>query len=159
MGGRARSICGAAVILILLALVAAGCGGSSGSSTSGSSRSGSSTSASSLSCTQENTPANPVVVLPICPRPPRSAIPVARAKLRKTIAEVHDPYLPAAVIRRLELLVDVMYQAGRCGEHEIEECDYERWNRAAAKIWRQVGLAGFGEEVRGLRRVLIEEGF
>src|SRR6201999_695350 len=114
---------------------------------------------SSMSCTQENTPAHPVVVLPICPRPPRSAIPVARAKLRKTIAEVHDPYLPAAVIRRLQLLVDVMYQAGRCGEHEIEECDYERWNRQAAKIWRQVVIAGFGEEVRGLRRVLIEEGF
>ncbi len=146
---------GAAVVtLILLVLAVAGCGGSSGSSTSGSS-----TSASSLSCTQEDTPTNPVVVLPICPRPPRSSIPIARAKLRKTIAEVHDPYLPAAVIRRLELLVDVMYQAGRCGEHEIEECDYERWNRAAATIWRQVVIDGFGEEVRGLRRVLIEEGF
>ncbi len=151
--GRARSICAAAATLILLALLA-GCGGSSGSSTSHSS-----TSASSMSCTQKNTPAHPVIVLPICPRPPRSAIPIARAKLRKTIAEVHDPYLPAAVIRRLELLVDVMYQAGRCGEHEIEECDYERWNRQAAKIWRQVVIAGFGEEVRGLRRVLIEEGF
>jgi Protein of unknown function (DUF4232) len=134
----------------MAALVIAGCGGSSDSS---------STTTSSMSCTRENTPTHPVIVLPICPRPPRSEIPIARAKLRKTIAEVHDPYLPAAVIRRLELLVDVMYQAGRCGEHEIEECDYERWNRQAAKIWRQVVIAGFGEEVRGLRRVLIEEGF
>lgn len=140
--------------MAMVALVVAGCGGSSSSSTPASS-----TSASSRSCTRKNTPAHPVIVLPICPRPPRSAIPIARAKLRKTIAEVHDPYLPAAVIRRLELLVDVMYQAGRCGEHEIQECDYERWNRAATKIWRQVVLAGFGEEVRGLRRVLIEEGF
>src|ERR1700721_3088112 len=138
----------AVALVAMAALVIAGCGGSSGSS---------STTTSSMSCTRENTPAHPVIVLPICPRPPRSAIPIARAKLRKTIAEVHDPYLPAAVIRRLELLVDVMYQAGRCGEHEIEECDYERWNRQAAKIWRQVVLAGFGEEVRGLRRVLIEE--
>jgi hypothetical protein len=100
-----------------------------------------------------------VTVLPICPRPPRSAIPIARARLRKTLAEDPNRFFPAAVIRRLELLVDVMYQAGRCGEHEIEECDYERWNRAAAKLWRQVVLDGFGEEVRGLRRVLIEEGF
>jgi hypothetical protein len=33
-----------------------------------------------------NTPAHPVVVLPICPRPSRSAIPIARAKLRQTLA-------------------------------------------------------------------------
>jgi hypothetical protein len=144
-----RRLAAIAAVTILVLLAVAGCGGSSGSSTS----------ASSTSCTQENTPAHPVVVLPICPRPPRSAIPIARAKLRKTLAEDPNPYVPAAVIRRLELLVDVMYQAGRCGEHEIEECDYERWNRAAAKIWRQVVLDGFGEEVRGLRRVLIEEGF
>jgi hypothetical protein len=52
-----------------------------------------------------------------------------------------------------------MYQAGRCGEHEIEECDYERWNQLAAKIWRQVIADGYEEEVRGLRRVMIEEGF
>src|ERR1700759_3879931 len=118
-----RSSAGLVVALGVTLALLAGCGGSSGSSTS----------ASSLSCTQENTPTNPVVVLPICPRPPRSAIPIARAKLRKTIAEVHDPDLPAAVIRRLELLVDVMYQAGRCGEHEINECDYERWNRQGGK--------------------------
>lgn len=142
--------------MAMVAMVAAGCGGSSGSSTS---VSGSSTSASSMSCTRENTPAHPVIVLPICPRPPRTAIPIARAKLRKTLAEGTDPDSPAAVIRRLELLVDVMYQAGRCGEHEIEECDYERWNRLAAKIWRQVIADGYEEEVRGLRRVMIEEGF
>jgi hypothetical protein len=135
--------------MAMVALVAAGCGGSSGSSSS----------ASSMSCTRENTPAHPVIVLPICPRPPRSAIPIARARLRKTLAEPTDPDLPAVVIRRLELLVDVMYQAGRCGEHEIQECDYERWDRLAAKIFRQVVSHGYEEEVRGLRRVMIEEGF
>jgi Protein of unknown function (DUF4232) len=139
--------------MVVVALLVAGCGGSSGSS------SDSSTTAASLPCAQNNTPAHPVVVLPICPRPPRSAIPIARARLRKTLAEVKDPDLPAVVIRRLELLVDVMYQAGRCGEHEIEECNYERWNHQVAKIWKQAIVAGYFEEIVGLRRVLIEEGF
>ncbi len=142
-----------AAVIAVSVIVGAGCGGSSGSS------SGISTSASSLTCTQKNTPEHPVIVLPICPRPPRSAIPVARKKLRALIAEPTDPDSPADVIRRLELLVDVMYQAGRCGEHEIQECNYERWNHQVAKIWKQVVLAGYGEEVLGLRRFLIEEGF
>jgi hypothetical protein len=94
----------------------------------------------------------------IHPRPPRSAIPIARAKLRKTLAEPTSPASPAAVIRRLELLIDVMYQAGRCGEYE-ETCNYERWEKLATRIWKQVVFWGFGEEVPGLRRTLIEEGF
>jgi hypothetical protein len=134
----------ALVTLVVAALAAvAGCGGSSDMSTGN---------------TDPGTGELLGVPFPIHPRPPRSAIPIARAKLRKTLAEPTSPASPAAVIRRLELLIDVMYQAGRCGEYE-ETCDYERWEKLATRIWKQVVYWGFGEEVPGLRRTLIEEGF
>jgi hypothetical protein len=133
-------------ILIGLLLVLGGCGGSSEHSTPS---------------TMVSTPDHPVIILPIRPRPPRSAIPAARAKLRKTLAEPTSPASPAAVIRRLELLTDVLYQSGRCGEHE-ETCDYERWEKLAEKIGKQVIFWGFGDgesSVPALRRQLIEEAF
>jgi hypothetical protein len=143
MGKKHASV---VALAALIALILGGCGGSSDHSTPS---------------TMVSTPDHPVIVLPIRPRPPRSAIPIAREKLRETLAEPTSPASPAAVIRRLELLTDVLYQAGRCGEHE-ETCDYERWEKLAAKIGRQVIFWGFGtgeSEVPALRRTLIEEGF
>lgn len=71
------------------------------------------------------------------------------------------------MIRRLEFLTDVLYQVGRCGEYELDECDWARWGKLAAKIARQTIDWGFGVSISGreepsvfsLRRTLIEKAY
>jgi hypothetical protein len=80
--------------------------------------------------------------LDIHPRPPQSAIPVARRHLREALALKKSPGSLEATIRRNELLTAVLYQVGRCREHEAK-CDDGRWERIGARIARSIIFWGY----------------
>jgi hypothetical protein len=151
---RGRASIAAAALALALALAA--CGGSGGSGSSPSTPS-----------TEERLTPQGGIVFPIHPRPPRSQIKVAQHELRQVIAGKRSPGSLPAVIRRLEFLTDTLYQVGRCGEYELDECNWARWEKLAAKIARQTIFWGFGVSTSGreepsafsLRRTLIEKAY
>jgi hypothetical protein len=115
---------GAIVVTLLLAATLAACGSGSRSSTSA---------APSEIYVQR---------LDIHPRPPESAIPVAQHHLREALNLKKSPGSLEATIRRNELLTDILYQVGRCREHEAK-CNDGRWERLGAKIARSIIFWGY----------------
>ncbi len=122
-----RALGGIAAVFVLVAIVA-GCGSGSGS--------GSSTSSTSRPSEEY------FRRLHIHPRPPESIIPVAKRHLREALALKKSPGSLEATIRRNELLTDILYQVGRCREHEAK-CNDGHWERLGGKVARSIIFWGY----------------